>query len=127
MVVCSVSTLLFNGNPLMRYDGYYVLADLLEVPNLAEQSRAAVVRAAALLFLGIRRADDRVWPAGRRFLLGLYGLASLAYRCFVVGAIICIVHRLSAAYGADVLGDAFASLVLGGHCRCRPLGGSRLF
>ena len=48
MVVCSVSTLLFNGNPLMRYDGYYVLADLLEVPNLAEQSRAVVARFAAL-------------------------------------------------------------------------------
>ena len=34
MVVCSVSTVVFNGNPLMRYDGYYVLADWLEiVPN----------------------------------------------------------------------------------------------
>ena len=34
MVVCSVSTVVFNGNPLMRYDGYYVLADWLEIPNL---------------------------------------------------------------------------------------------
>ena len=39
MLVCSLSTLLFNGNPLLRYDGYYVLADLLEVPNLGQQSR----------------------------------------------------------------------------------------
>src|SRR5581483_2195347 len=37
MVVCSVSTVLFNGNPLMRYDGYYVLADWLEIPNLRDR------------------------------------------------------------------------------------------
>ena len=38
MVVCSVSTVVFNANPLMRYDGYYVLADWLEIPNLRERS-----------------------------------------------------------------------------------------
>ena len=37
MVVCSVSTVMFNGNPLMRYDGYYVLADWLEIPNLRDR------------------------------------------------------------------------------------------
>src|SRR5207244_3763192 len=37
MVVCSVSTIVFNANPLMRYDGYYVLADLLEIPNLRDR------------------------------------------------------------------------------------------
>ena len=38
MVVCSVSTVVFNANPLMRYDGYYVLADWLEIPNLRDRS-----------------------------------------------------------------------------------------
>src|SRR5262249_36784145 len=33
MIVCSVSTVVFNANPLMRYDGYYVLLDWLEIPN----------------------------------------------------------------------------------------------
>ena len=37
MFVCSVSTLLFNANPLMRFDGYYILADLLEIPNLRQK------------------------------------------------------------------------------------------
>ena len=32
MLVCSLSTLVFNGNPLLRYDGYYVLANLWERP-----------------------------------------------------------------------------------------------
>ena len=38
MVVCCVSTVVFNANPLMRYDGYYVLADWLEIPNLRDRS-----------------------------------------------------------------------------------------
>ena len=37
MVVAGVSTVVFNGNPLLRYDGYYILADLLEIPNLAQR------------------------------------------------------------------------------------------
>ena len=38
MVIAGVSTLLFNGNPLLRYDAYYILADLTEIPNLASRS-----------------------------------------------------------------------------------------
>ena len=37
--MASVSTLLFNGNPLLRFDAYYVLSDLLEIPNLGQRSR----------------------------------------------------------------------------------------
>ena len=38
MFVCSVSTLMFNANPLLRYDGYYILADFLEIPNLRQKA-----------------------------------------------------------------------------------------
>ena len=38
--ICSVSTLLFNANPLQRLDGYYIATDALELPNLAPRSRA---------------------------------------------------------------------------------------
>jgi len=38
MTICSVSTVLFNFNPLMKLDGYYLLSDLLAVPNLKEES-----------------------------------------------------------------------------------------
>ena len=34
MFIAGVSTVLFNGNPLLRYDGYYIFADYLEIPNL---------------------------------------------------------------------------------------------
>ena len=49
VVVCSVGTLLINGNPLLRYDGYYILADLLGTPNLRQQASAAVGRGLAWL------------------------------------------------------------------------------
>ena len=40
--IASVSTLIFNANPLMRFDGYYIMMDLLEVPNLQAKSRALI-------------------------------------------------------------------------------------
>lgn len=38
MIICSISTIFFNGNPLMRFDGYYFLSDVLDIPNLATRS-----------------------------------------------------------------------------------------
>ncbi len=114
MVVCSVSTLLFNGNPLVRYDGYHALADFLEVPNLAEQSQAVLSRLAARLLLGIRRPDSRMLPARGRWLLGLYATASLAYRWFISLAILWLVHAMTKSYGLAVIGDVLALAVLAG-------------
>ena len=52
MVVCSVSTVLFNGNPLLRYDGYFILADMLETPNLFQQAESVVGSAFSRWVLG---------------------------------------------------------------------------
>ena len=49
IVVCSVSTLIFNANPLLRYDGYYILADLMEIPNLRQKSSAMLNRVSGCL------------------------------------------------------------------------------
>ena len=38
IIIGGVSTLLFNGNPLLRFDGYYVLSDILEIPNLGKRA-----------------------------------------------------------------------------------------
>ena len=42
MTICTVSTLLANGNPLMRYDGYFILSDLIGIPNLAGESTGLI-------------------------------------------------------------------------------------
>ena len=39
MLVAGVSTVIFNANPLLRYDGYYMLSDWLEIPNLQQKSK----------------------------------------------------------------------------------------
>jgi putative peptide zinc metalloprotease protein len=87
MLVAGVSTLIFNGNPLLRYDAYYILADLIEVPNLAQQAARYWGYLAERYVL---RVPDAASPAGSRaealwFLL--YGLASTIYRLLVTIAI----------------------------------------
>ena len=42
MLIGGVTTLGFNANPLLRFDGYYILADLIEIPNLRSRSNAFI-------------------------------------------------------------------------------------
>ncbi|QDV70269.1 Putative peptide zinc metalloprotease protein YydH [Rosistilla carotiformis] len=87
MFVCGVSTLVFNMNPLMRFDGYYVLSDLVNVPNLRSQA-AVAWRSVVLAPLGgdaFRNASPRR-PRGARWLV-LFHAASTAWRWMAVVAI----------------------------------------
>ncbi len=87
MLVAGVSTLIFNGNPLLRYDAYYILADLIEIPNLAQQSTRYWGYLAERYLL---RVDDATSPAAggsERAWFLFYGLASTVYRLFVTIAI----------------------------------------
>ena len=43
IVIGGVSTLFFNGNPLLRFDGYDIMADLIEIPNLATRANSCAV------------------------------------------------------------------------------------
>ncbi len=87
MLVAGVSTLVFNGNPLLRYDAYYILADLVELPNLAQRSARYWGYLAERYLL---RGRDTVSPAqitGERAWFVFYGFASTLYRLFVTCAI----------------------------------------
>src|SRR6476620_5821225 len=53
MVLCSVSTVVFNANPLMRFDGYYILADWLEIPNLRDRSNRMIKNVSCEYALGM--------------------------------------------------------------------------
>ena len=54
MIVASVATVVFNLNPLLRYDGYYVLVDLLEIPNLASRSQELMKWGARRYLFGLK-------------------------------------------------------------------------
>ncbi len=114
MIVCSVSTLLLNGNPLLRYDGYYVLADWLEVPNLGQQSQALLNRLLARLFLGIAPPADRSLPQRSRGLLVSYALLSALYRWLIVLGILWFCYRVAKAHGTEVIALGLTCLVLAG-------------
>ena len=67
MVVCSVSTVVFNANPLMRFDGYYVLADWLEIPNLRERANRYLKNLVLEYCLGIEVPPEpymELWRQG---------------------------------------------------------------
>lgn len=89
--VASVSTLLFNLNPLLRFDGYYMLADLSDAPNLHQRSRSQMVSWAERVLFGLKHVAT---PAANRLeaaYLGLFGIASTIYRLIVFTLIIAFV------------------------------------
>jgi putative peptide zinc metalloprotease protein len=102
MLVSSIGTVMFNGNPLLRYDGYFVLSDLVEVPNLSAQAHAAARQFAGRWFLGWNNPADR-WAPRHQGLLALYALASTAYRWLVVIVVLWGLNEAARTYRLQVL------------------------
>lgn len=86
MIISGVSTVLFNGNPLLRFDAYYVLSDALEIPNLAPRGSQYIAYRTKRAF-GIRTAINPAETAREAFWLGGYAIASFCYRILVMIAI----------------------------------------
>jgi putative peptide zinc metalloprotease protein len=103
MFVCSVNTVLLNGNPLLRYDGYYILSDLVEVPNLQQQASSVLRRWLARYAAGAELVEDRLLPDRGHGWLALYAIASTLYRCMVVVLILWFLHKVLGPYGLDPL------------------------
>ncbi len=84
IVLASVTTLLFNANPLLRYDGYYVLADWIEIPNLASRANKYWQYLAERYVFGVKQSEPPPATAGeRRWFLG-YAPLAFVYRMFVL-------------------------------------------
>ena len=88
MLISGVSTLMFNGNPLLRFDGYYVLADALEIPNLGARANKYIGYLAQRYLLGVRDAETPADTPGERFWFVVYGIAAFIYRVFIMFVII---------------------------------------
>jgi putative peptide zinc metalloprotease protein len=112
--VCSVSTLLFNANPLMKYDGYYILSDWLEIPNLRQKSATLLQRAVSQIGLGMEVLHDPFLPQRRRWLFASYSMASAIYRCFVTVSIFFFFYKVLEPYGFKVIGQILALLMIVG-------------
>ncbi len=83
MFVASVSTILFNANPLMRFDGYYILSDLIEMPNLMQRSMNQIKFYFKRYVFGMSNERPPTVHAGERWILTVYGIGAIAYRIFL--------------------------------------------
>ena len=88
MLIAGVSTVVFNGNPLLRFDGYYILSDLLEIPNLATRGNQYWRYLAERYVFRMAQAEPPPATAGERWWLFFYTPAAFAYRTFVLVAIV---------------------------------------
>jgi len=88
MVLCSVSTVVFNANPLMRFDGYYMLADWLEIPNLREKSNRFLNNLFLEKCLGVEVPPEAYMAPSRKILFVVYAIASWVYRWVVMFSIL---------------------------------------
>lgn len=113
MIAASVNTLFFNMNPLMRFDGYYVISDLLEAPNLRSKAIAYCSSALQRLFLGLRNhAQEQVLEEERdRKVFIFYAIASYLYMIFLIYSLSLIFARVLAPYGLVRLGLAIGVFV----------------
>ena len=84
MLISGISTLLFNGNPLLRFDGYYVLSDAIEIPNLGTRSNKYLGYLLQRYVCGVRDADNPAETAGERAWMMLYGITAFIYRIFIL-------------------------------------------
>ncbi len=113
MFVSSVSTLLFNANPLMRFDGYYILSDLIEIPNLRQKSAAVIQRKLGAWLLGLRQRPDPFLPVRRRWLFATYSIASCIYGWLVSFSIFWFFYRVLEPYGLKIVGQLLGLAMIG--------------
>lgn len=83
VLIAGVSTILFNGNPLLRFDGYYIFSDLVEIPNLGGRSNRFLAYLAKRFLLGLPELKNPADTPGEAFWLAIYGPAAFIYRILV--------------------------------------------
>ncbi len=97
VLIGSISTILFNGNPLLKFDAYFVLADYLEMPNLAQRSGEYLQDRFLSRILGLRSDVDP--RQGEARILGTYGTLALSYRMLLTLTIALLVSTWFFVFG----------------------------
>jgi putative peptide zinc metalloprotease protein len=106
VILSTVLTIGFNINPLMRFDGYYVLSDLTGIPNLRQRSGEELTALCKRLFLGLKTVSVER-SAGLRWFLRIYGAAAAAYKLTLIVAICTMI-----ALKFGVVGFVLAALIM---------------
>jgi putative peptide zinc metalloprotease protein len=91
MFIASVSTILFNGNFLLHFDGYFILADILDIPNLSQRSFGQLRHIVERYLFGYKDSMSQAHSTKEAFWLCVYGIASGIFHVFVFTHIIMFV------------------------------------
>jgi putative peptide zinc metalloprotease protein len=112
MLISGVSTIVFNLNPLLRYDGYYILSDLLGIPNLAQRANELLKHATNRHAFGV--TGSRPPPIKNRrelAFVSIYAVLSTPYRVLVSLTICLVVAQRYSSLGL-VLGAACVAMMI---------------
>ncbi len=91
VMLAGISTLFFNGNPLLRFDAYYILSDLIGIPNLAQRGNAQLGYVVGRWLFGARQLVPQAATTAEAWWLGGYAVASFCYRLTVILAIAAVI------------------------------------
>jgi len=84
MLIGGVSTLLFNGNPLLRFDGYYVFADAIEIPGLGKRANQYYIYLIQRYLFEVKEAKTPITANGETFWFISYGAAAFVYKLMIM-------------------------------------------
>ncbi|MGC6550478.1 MAG: site-2 protease family protein [Rubripirellula sp.] len=110
MVVCSIGTIFLNGNPLLRYDGYYILSDLIDVPNLWQQSMSEGGRFITRCFAGFDPGNPFKLDNNSNLGLLTFAILSATYRIILIATIIYFLFKSLSPIGLSVIASLVAVL-----------------
>jgi len=103
MIVSSLNTILVNGNPLLKYDGYYVLSDWLGIPNLAGESKAAAMAVFDRVVLGLPGTLLRRRSSGFQCAMATYGAVSIGYRVLMITTLLWFMYGTLKSWHLEAL------------------------
>jgi putative peptide zinc metalloprotease protein len=113
IIIAGISTVLFNANPLLRFDGYYMLMDYLEIPNLRQRATQYLIYLCERYLFGRREAEPPVASRGERTWFVLFSVTSFVYRVLVIAAILFFLGQISLLLGVIFAAStAFAWFVM---------------
>ena len=114
MLVCGVSTILFNANPLLRYDGYYVLSDLWDVPNLGQRSTKLMSSVSSGVIFGVDEPVEEELSDYEKFWFLTYAIAAFCYRWMLTLVILWFVSMILRPYRLESIGIVLCLFAAGG-------------
>ena len=112
--VTTVTTVIFNANPLMRFDGYYILSDFLEIPNLRQKAEKMLREKFGWYCLGIEPRHDPFMPETGTFWFIIYAIAAWAYRWFIMFGISMFLYTWLKPYDLQSIGATLAVTSIAG-------------